>query len=267
MLFEEMEAGFADLTTIEQKKQRYANSPDAKTAKALATFHYTNSQSKEALSYYKDAVRYDKENDYTYEQFDVISSGMRRKHFTLDEMKSAADNALASNSVEAGLKARIYLIMSNYAGENKDDEKILSYIKDGYNFALAKKDEINKAYLDRLAIANAFFIEKDSKKAVDLKKKSMKPGWMDNANDLNGFSWWCFENKVNLEEAGQLAKRGAKLAEPGANKAMILDTAAEIVYALGSTDEAITLMEQAMKEDPKNEYWKKQLDKFKRVKD
>ncbi len=47
-------------------------------------------------------------------------------------------------------------------------------------------------------------------------------------------------------------------------KLMILDTVAEIVNLQGSPKEAVTLMEQAIKEDPKTESWKKQLERFKK---
>lgn len=45
---------------------------------------------------------------------------------------------------------------------------------------------------------------------------------------------------------------------------MILDTYAEILYVNGKKDEAIAMMEEAIKEDPKSEYYPKQLEKFKK---
>ena len=116
-----------------------------------------------------------------------------------------------------------------------------------------------------LNINHALFVEKDPDKALTLKKSSLKEGWENDAGQLNGFAWWCFENKLNLDEAAELARRGAKLAEPGRSKAMILDTAAEIENLRGNPAEAFKLMEQAVKEDPVTEHWKEQLERFKKV--
>ena len=86
-------------------------------------------------------------------------------------------------------------------------------------------------------------------------------GWMMPAI-LTAFSWWCFENNINLEEAEQLARRGIKLAEPGRQKAMIIDTCAEIVNARGNWSEAVELTELALKEDPDSKFYQEQLKKF-----
>ena len=64
----------------------------------------------------------------------------------------------------------------------------------------------------------------------------MPENWMDDANELNNFAWWCFENKVNYEEAYQFAQRGIELAEPGLLKAYVLDTAAELCNVLGTAN-------------------------------
>jgi len=82
---------------------------------------------------------------------------------------------------------------------------------------------------------------------------------------LNSFAWWCFENKINLQEAAELGRRGVKLAEPGRGKAMIIDTVAEIENLRGNPREAVKLMEQAVKEDPASDQWKKQLERFKKT--
>ena len=95
----------------------------------------------------------------------------------------------------------------------------------------------------------------------------MPAGWESDAGGLNGFAGWCYENKINLEEAGKLARKGAALASPGAEKAEILDTAAEICNLLGNCDDAVLLAEQAAKEDPKSEHYAKQLKRFAEIRD
>ena len=78
----------------------------------------------------------------------------------------------------------------------------------------------------------------------------------------NSFAWLCFENRVNLEDAELLARRGAELAAPGKERAMILDTAAEICNARGNCDDAVELMRQALAEHPDSEHYATQLTRF-----
>jgi hypothetical protein len=46
---------------------------------------------------------------------------------------------------------------------------------------------------------------------------------------------------------------------------MILDTVAEIVNLIGFPEDSVGLMELAIKEDPDNEFYKKQLEKFRKL--
>jgi len=116
-----------------------------------------------------------------------------------------------------------------------------------------------------LLIANALYVEKDKEKALALKRENQPEGWMDDAGKLNAFAWWCFENNVNLPEAEELARKGVALAKPGKEKAQILDTVAEICNARGDCKDAVTLTEQAIKEDPKSDYYPKQLARFQKA--
>ncbi len=263
LLFVQLESGLADQSTIEDKKVRYAKNPDANTAKVFASYYQTKGDIKEAVTFYNQAAELDTENDFAYELYSLYFSGIRQKVYTISEVEIAADIALASDKVTAESKTRIYAGMAAYIKDDQKNKKLLSYIKDGHNHVSKLSEKKPKWAVDGLNIAYALHIDKNHDEAVALKKSSMKDGWQDNAGDLNSFSWWCFENKVNLEDAEKIGRRGAKLAQSGREKAMIFDTVAEIVNLRGNPNEAIELMELALKEDPESEYYKKQIEKFK----
>jgi len=88
------------------------------------------------------------------------------------------------------------------------------------------------------------------------------PDSTDRSADLNRFAWWCFENKVNLDEAYSMAEKGTQLAKPGKDRAAILDTMAEICNAKDDCPNAIKLTQSAIKEDPKNPHYQEQLKRF-----
>lgn len=265
MLFDEMDLGLSDLTTIAEKEKRYKKDPDANTAKALASYYYTLKEIEKSTTFYKDAAKYDPDNDYAAELFQLYTAGYRQKIYTIGELQTSAENAVNSKQVDDNAKTGIYAQMTGVIKEDSEDEKMLAFLIRGYEHLSKHQDGSPEWATDAINISYALYIEKNEKKAVKLKKASYKEGWQDNPGDLNGFAWWCFENKLNLVEADKMARRGVKLAQPGREKAMILDTTAEIMNLVGLPEDSFSLMQQALKEDPDNEYYKKQLERFRKL--
>jgi len=77
---------------------------------------------------------------------------------------------------------------------------------------------------------------------------------------MNSFAWFCASRKVGLDAALPVALEAAELSNrsPG-----ILDTLAELYYARGEFDEAITVGAEALEKDPEDQYLADQLKKFK----
>jgi tetratricopeptide (TPR) repeat protein len=265
MFIDEFDLGFSDLTTIPEKEARYKEKPDAKTARILASYFNTQGEMKKAASLYEEAAKYDPENDYAVELFQIYYSGLRRKVYSLEEVESIATKAVKSDKVEADAKTQIYAQMTYMVKSETTDEKMLAFVENGYKHLENHQENAPKWAKNVLSISHALYVEKNEKKAVKLKKASMPEGWENNPQDINAFSWWCFENKVNLMEADQLGRKAVKLAQPGKEKAMILDTVAEIVNLIGFPEDSVGLMELAIKEDPDNEFYKKQLEKFRKL--
>jgi len=81
---------------------------------------------------------------------------------------------------------------------------------------------------------------------------------------LNSFAWFCASKKVGMEQALPYAQKAAELSnrDPG-----ILDTLAELHYAMGNFDKAIEVGEEALKKNPEDTYLTEQLAKFKKGKE
>jgi tetratricopeptide (TPR) repeat protein len=85
----------------------------------------------------------------------------------------------------------------------------------------------------------------------------------DDAGALNGFAWFCAQRKIGLDKALPVAQKAADLSgrDPG-----ILDTLAEVYFAMGDYDNAIKVEEEAAAKDPKDTYLRGQIEKFKKAK-
>jgi uncharacterized Ntn-hydrolase superfamily protein len=82
------------------------------------------------------------------------------------------------------------------------------------------------------------------------------------ASMLNGLAWACATHDLYLGEAVKAAERAASI-EP--RNVDILDTLAEIYFRQGNTAKAIEVESRAATIDPKSQYLKDQIDRFRRA--
>jgi tetratricopeptide (TPR) repeat protein len=89
-------------------------------------------------------------------------------------------------------------------------------------------------------------------------------GKENDAGALNGFAWFCAKRKIGLDKALPVAQKAADLSgrDPG-----ILDTLAEVYFARAEYENAIKVEEEALAKNPKDQYTKDQIARFKKAKD
>jgi tetratricopeptide (TPR) repeat protein len=99
--------------------------------------------------------------------------------------------------------------------------------------------------------------------AVAMYAKSIE-GKENDANALNGFAWFCAQRKIGLDRALPAAQKAADLSgrDPG-----ILDTLAEVYFAMGDYDNAIKVEKEAAAKDPNDKYLKEQIERFEKARD
>lgn len=263
MLADMMTASLADLSTIEVKRERFAKSPTAQDAVKLARYDQSTGEYARAVELYGKASELDPNDDYAFEVFETTFSAHRRKAegFDTARVEKAAGAALATPGSDGEL-LEVCQMMAFLTKQSGDHDGMVSYIKTAVERTANSTDERVVKSRNELMPEYALYVEKNTQKAVDLKKASMPEGWMQDPGQLNNYAWWAFENQVDLENAKILAEKGVELAPAGKEKAMILDTLAEICNAMEDCKEAVELMKLAVAEDPESEYYKKQLARF-----
>jgi tetratricopeptide (TPR) repeat protein len=255
----------ADPTTMEQKQARFASAPTAADAGKLARYHAVRGDYQDAVKLYHRGEKLDSSMDFSYQVFDATFSGFRKTEaFTPEEVAKAADATLARDRETAEI-VDVAFMMRHVGSKIDDREYWLPYLEPALAASANSDDEKVQKQHRSLEIDHTLLVEKNEAKAVKLKHASMPEGWKDDAGQLNNFSWWCFENMVNLEEAEVLARRGVELAPAGGERAMILDTVAEICNARGNCDDAVELIRKAISDAPESEYYAKQLKRFEEI--
>jgi tetratricopeptide (TPR) repeat protein len=81
----------------------------------------------------------------------------------------------------------------------------------------------------------------------------------DDPGVLNGFAWFCAQRKFGFDEALPVALKAVELSNRDAG---ILDTLAELYFAMGKYAKAIEIGEEAASKEPEDSYLKDQLNKY-----
>jgi tetratricopeptide (TPR) repeat protein len=256
-----------DPAPLEAKRARFERAPAAADAAALGRYHSSRYELADAVRYFRDAQRLNRDpaQDYTENIFENIARGVPDTTFTLLDLKEAADAVLAA----AGQSPERLLTLGATTlaiGLGQGDPSFAApYVKAAIDATAGATDSQTQQLRKELLAEQALNITHEPERAVALKRETMSAGWTERASDLNSFAWWCFEGRTNLPEAEELARKALGLAAAGKEKAMILDTLAEIVNARGNPQEAVTLIQQAVQEAPGEKYYPRQLARFQKL--
>ena len=256
-----------DRRTIVEKQSAFLTGPTIALARSLANDAATGSKYKAAVEYFRQAAEMDPDNAKDYQEQILASMiyGSQDGAFTIDEVITQVEPVMASDETPVADKLELALMMKQVADKNGQIEKAVPFIAAAMVASEGSTDEQVVKYRNYLAVDHALLVEKDAAKALKLRRSMQPEGWQENAEQLNSFAWWCFENDLNLEEAQELALKGVELAETDGQKANILDTAAEICNARGNCDEALVHIKRAIELDPDREYFQDQLARFEKA--
>jgi len=258
-------AGDKDQRTVAEKKAAFEKKATKELACSLANSASAEYDFGGSVKYFRSARELDPANaaEYTSEILTNMYYGARSGAFTLEDVSSEADLVMASKESSAENKVDVALMVRGMASQMGSLEKAIPYITAALK-ASEGHPELGEGRIN-LEIDYALLVDKDTAKALELKRKSMPDGWQEDPNALNNFAWWCFENETNLEEAKKLALHGVDIAPEDGQKSNILDTAAEICNAMDDCKEAVELMRRAVEYSPDRNYYQTQLAKFEAV--
>lgn len=257
------DAAIADPTTIDAKTARYATAPDEALAAAMGRIQGSLGKPRESVEAWQKAMDLAgaPRPDYAVAAFIQQNRGLAGGSFAVVDLKATGETVMAQSRDPRDALV-VAATLSDVAADRKDPSIVEPFLARALKASESMTDPKWTKVRGELQVADALLFKKDPALAVQLKKAAMPPGWEGTASGINEFAWWCFEKKVNLEEAQTLARKGVELAEPGAEKAEALDTLAELCNELGNCKDALELSQRAAKEDPSSDHYTKQIQRF-----
>jgi tetratricopeptide (TPR) repeat protein len=261
----QVDAALADRSTIAAKKERFQSEPDLALALALAQHAEAVFASTEAVDYYRKAMALDPAltAEMRGKIFMSMFYGLRSEDFTVDQLLAEGQAILADPEVTVDQVMQVAGVVKRVA----PTEEFVPVLRRALAATAAGSDDPEEAadlayYRRQLVIDEALLIDEDRPRALQLRREAMEDGWQEDPGELNRFAWWCLQNDLNLEEAYELALKGAELAGSDADRANILDTAAQIAFARGEVDQAVAHQREAVALLPERQALQRNLERF-----
>lgn len=253
-----------DPVTVAERIARFEKNPSERDAQKIGDLRQADGLHAEACAYYRRAAQLNPSSEahYTTMIFGAVAMGHKHALYSNDELKSQADAVFASKQSDGNDFLKVAFTMSKAAYMSKDQALFTPYLKAAVERTAKDTDAKIVENRARLLPDYAIQIEKNLDKALAYKKASMPAGWENDADQLNNFAWWCFENHTNVKEAMKLAEKGVELAVSGRQKANVLDTLAELCNQSGDCGDAVEYIRAAIKEAPDVAYFAEQLTRF-----
>ncbi len=259
-----LKKSLSNLETINQRYDRLANLPSLDNALFLAGYNYEIGENAKAVEFYNQAqtLQTNKSVGYSYEIFQNTGDAVWKGTMKFSQLISAADKVLKTKSKDANAITNVARTMTMVARKVGRTADIARYLQAGIDITNAASDNMSKERHAIYLADQALYIEKDTTKAINLRKTSLGPEWQKNPEKYFGFSKWCLERNINLIEAENYARQAVDRASAGKLRATVLNTLSGIYEAQGNLNDATKTMELASEQDSTNESYTAELERL-----
>lgn len=257
-----LESAMADTMTVKGRIARLKSNPTPNDAKYLAKYYSDIDEPLKAVEFYRWAANLDKNVNYTLQIFTNLAQACWKDMVPFEEALSAADSVINSKRVIKNSIVNVVKLITRLARKKGKTDRIEKYLQAGLD---ATEGSQNKRFVKarhEFMADYTLHVRADTAKAVKIKKASLSEGWENDRDTFYQFALWCLERKINLEEAETYARKTVNLVYAGKYRAKALNTVAEICEARGNIAEAIKVINMAIQQDPDNDFYVEQLERF-----
>ena len=255
-----------DPIPVGARRMRFAESPTTGDAVRLARIAGTESKLQEAVDLYARAEVLDPAADgkYAFATFELYAQGyFKGGVFGADAVNKAAMAALTAPDVTPAQTLSLATTMSGVGQRAKDPKLALPFLQAAVDGTASSTDPNIVEGRRALLVDHALLVESNPTKALAYKRAAMPSGWLEDSDRLNEFAWWCFETRSTWRRPSPWRGRASNLRARGARERWFRHRGRDLQSARQLQGRG-RAHQQAMKEDPKSEYYPKQLERFRK---
>jgi len=254
----------SDQTTVDERLARYKAKPTFDDALYFANYYTDIWDYIKANDYYRQARKLSGSNPskYAFEIFQNTANAVWQDTLEFPAVLPIADSVLTLQSNNADILVKAAQIMTRLARKKETTGQIKKYLQAAIDITANRQDVKTQKDNALLKSEYALYVDKDTVKAIGIKKSTMPANWEKSPEEFYTFAKWCLERKINLEQAERFTRQAVQMASPGEFKGKVLSTLASICDARGNHQEAIKQIKLAIAEDPKNSSYSDLLEEF-----
>ncbi len=247
----------ANPITDEQRLARSVADESWEGQTALARHFAQRKEYEQAAPYFASALERGAPGEQRLDLIWAYLTGLDEGWSNVEQIKQVATSAVAQPADTERYWYRLYSLMKQVADHAKDDSLRHPYLEKAVEEERASGNLANNPWL---RFDYAHYHLKDHLAAAQARRDALE--FQDNVWSRNLYCWYCFENRVQLAEAEEVAREGVVMDALPAHVAMLMDTLAELVFLKGETAEALKLVEDCIELDPENKYYRGQQVRF-----
>ena len=226
----------------------------------LAQHHADRKEYEQAAPHFVEALKRGAPPEQRLQLLWAYLVGFGEGWATAADAKAVADEALANPAETDRFWYRLYNLMKQVAERANDDSLRRPYLER----AVQEAEETDRLQKDPyLRFDHAHYVLGDHEAAAQARRDVLTD--RRDLFSINRYAWYCFEHRLFLEDAEQVAREGLTIEGPPRQLAMLLDTLAELVHLKRDTTEAHQLIKRCIELDPENEYYQNQDKRFREI--
>lgn len=248
-----------------EKITSFEKKPTAELAESIADFYASSGDATQAVTWFKKAGKLNPDTSYAPNLFELNVMSMRSAPDAarLKELQDLITQAVSAKKTNGEKLLWNFNVMFQMNQRLGNMEHAINTVKTAYEYGEKQEGGLKDAYHKAFYPLYLVYVSKTPDKGAEAYKETLPKDWDQTSQGLNNYAWWCFSNKANMKDGLAMAAKGASLAQSGREKAMILDTQAELENALGNPQKAADLSALAVKEDAHSRHYPQQVQRFK----
>lgn len=259
-----LSGALSDSTTIVQRVARMKSQPSYADGLFLAKYYRAIGEHMLAAESYRQlqGMKRSGGQDFSFDVFQNVVDAAWKSQIDFADVLPVADSMISSSAITSAKIVTVARLMAKLARKLKATDRLAKYLQAGVTASAGSSDADMQLNHQMLLADQALYVAVDTAGALAIKKASRGSSWETNPRLYFEFATWCWERRINLEQAEMFARQATDKAGEGPFKAKHMNILAEICFARGKMAEAVSLMQTAIDQDPDNIYYPRQLERF-----
>ncbi len=248
--------------TIEERIRRFEQQPSLADAARLGRYYREIDEWLTAAEYYRsaDSIGVDFRGGYQFDRFKCYADAVLNGAADYESLLRVADEVIDKPNPKPSELTDLGLILCGVARRTDNvDDRLAVYLLPAMEAASNAVTEDEKRKHPILTADYALYVVGDTAKAISIYQKSLGDSWQQDPKQFFTYADWLMKRGIRLDDAERYARAAVPHASEGSLRAHVYVTLSAILEKKGEMEEAVRMMEEAIRQDPDHEGYVERL--------